>query len=61
MYTNNFHSDLQSDKVLYVVTEPVIPLLTYLNESQEEGSRNELGISWGLHQLVVSVSTLLVK
>ena len=47
----------QTDSVIYAVTEQVTPLQTYLTSS----SPNDLGISWGLHQVVVSVSTNLVS
>lgn len=45
---------LQSDKVLYVVTEPVIPLETYIQVNEQKTGQNELAISWGLHQITVS-------
>ena len=45
---------LESEKVLYIVTQPVIPLITYLNEHEHEGSRNEYAISWGIFQVTVS-------
>lgn len=41
----------QTDKVIYLATEPITPLEIYLQNNSE--SHNELAISWGLHQIVV--------
>ncbi|XP_067939305.1 N-terminal kinase-like protein [Watersipora subatra] len=49
---------LESDKVLYVVTEPVMLLTTYLNQHESEGSRNEFAISWGIFQVTKGLSFL---
>ena len=38
---------------MYVVTEHVIPLESYLQQNDTKGKQNELAISWGLHQIVV--------
>ncbi|KAF6039656.1 SCYL1 [Bugula neritina] len=51
---------LESEKVLYVVTEPVLPLAVYLNDYESEGSRNTFAISWGLHQIVKGL-TFIIK
>ncbi|XP_038072147.1 N-terminal kinase-like protein [Patiria miniata] len=45
---------LETDTIIYAVTEQVIPLQTYLNDS----SPNEQAISWGLHQVVKGLSFL---
>ncbi|XP_033630889.1 N-terminal kinase-like protein [Asterias rubens] len=45
---------LETDSVIYAVTEQVTPLQTYLTSS----SPNDLGISWGLHQVVKGLSFL---
>ena len=45
----------QSDKVLYIVTEPVVPLQTHLPDNT---AVNELGVSWGVHQVAVSTCTV---
>ncbi|XP_022105300.1 N-terminal kinase-like protein [Acanthaster planci] len=45
---------LETDTIIYAVTEQVTPLQTYLNNS----SPNELAISWGLHQVVKGLSFL---
>ncbi|XP_058875960.1 N-terminal kinase-like protein isoform X2 [Acipenser ruthenus] len=47
---------LETDKALYIVTEPVTPLGTHLNSLSEAGGRSELQISWGLHQIVKALS-----
>ncbi|KAK6477679.1 N-terminal kinase-like protein isoform X1 [Huso huso] len=47
---------LETDKALYIVTEPVTPLGTHLNSLSEAGGCSELQISWGLHQIVKALS-----
>ncbi|KAK6466412.1 N-terminal kinase-like protein isoform X1 [Huso huso] len=47
---------LETDKALYIVTEPVTPLGTHLNSCSEAGGCSELQISWGLHQIVKALS-----
>ena len=42
---------LQTDKVIYFATEPVVPLENYLQNNSD--SHNETAISWGLHQVLV--------
>ena len=39
---------------MYIVTEPVTPLETYLKNNEQYVKQNELAISWGLHQITVS-------
>ena len=41
----------QSETVIYLVTEPVRPLEVQLNEEE----KSDLAISWGLHQITVSI------
>ena len=48
----------QSDKVMYVVTECVTPLEMWINANQDNSVRVHLAISWGLHQVAVSVLIL---
>jgi hypothetical protein len=50
----------QTEKVIYIATEPVTPLETYLRESSSEGAQNELAISWGLHQILVCGTLYLI-
>lgn len=50
----------QTEKVIYIATEPVTPLETYIKESSSEGAQNELAISWGLHQIVVCGTSYLI-
>ncbi|XP_062856745.1 N-terminal kinase-like protein [Trichomycterus rosablanca] len=49
---------LETEKSLYVVTEPVTPLTSHLDTRAEKGGSGELEISWGLHQLVKALSFL---
>ena len=41
----------KSETVIYLVTEPVRPLEVQLND--DENSKSDLAISWGLHQITV--------
>ncbi|XP_074648786.1 N-terminal kinase-like protein [Tubulanus polymorphus] len=50
---------LETEKVLYIVTEVVIPLETYLTLHKDDGSENEVAISWGLHQIAKGLSFLI--
>ncbi|ESO87716.1 hypothetical protein LOTGIDRAFT_219908 [Lottia gigantea] len=52
-----FLDGLETDKVLYVVTEWVTPLETYL-QNDDGDSKNGLAISWGLHQIIKGLSFL---
>lgn len=54
-----FLDGIETEKVIYIATEPVTPLETYLKESSSEGAQNELAISWGLHQIVKGLSFLI--
>ncbi|KAF7238529.1 N-terminal kinase-like protein [Varanus komodoensis] len=49
---------LETEKCLYVVTEPVMPLSAYLESRAAGRGLNELEISWGLHQIVKALSFL---
>ncbi|KAE8607329.1 hypothetical protein XENTR_v10011137 [Xenopus tropicalis] len=49
---------LETDKCLYIVTEPVTPLGTYVKLRTDSGGVSELEISWGLHQIVKALSFL---
>ncbi|XP_072519011.1 N-terminal kinase-like protein [Salminus brasiliensis] len=51
---------LETDKSLYLVTEPVTPLATHLKARAESGGSGELEISWGLHQIVKAISFLVI-
>jgi len=42
---------LETDKCIYLVTEPVVPLAVHLKECDEASA---LATSWGLHQTLVS-------
>ena len=46
---------MQTDTVIYVVTEPVVPLEIHLAEN--ENSKSDQAISWGIHQIAVSEYT----
>uniref|UniRef100_A0A8C5Q7D2 N-terminal kinase-like protein n=1 Tax=Leptobrachium leishanense TaxID=445787 RepID=A0A8C5Q7D2_9ANUR len=49
---------LETDKCVYIVTEPVTPLGTYMKSKSDSGGISELEISWGLHQIVKALSFL---
>ncbi|XP_066504709.1 N-terminal kinase-like protein isoform X2 [Hoplias malabaricus] len=49
---------LETDKSLYIVTEPVTLLATHLKARTESDGSGELEISWGLHQIVKALSFL---
>ncbi|XP_066575055.1 N-terminal kinase-like protein [Amia ocellicauda] len=51
-----FADGLETDKSLYVVTEPVTPLSAHLKAQAEAGGAKELEVSWGLHQIVKALS-----
>ncbi|XP_060711352.1 N-terminal kinase-like protein isoform X2 [Hemiscyllium ocellatum] len=54
----SFTDGLEAEKCLYIVTEPVIPLGTYLKTKEAAGELTEQEISWGLHQIVKALSFL---
>ncbi|XP_053133421.1 N-terminal kinase-like protein isoform X2 [Hemicordylus capensis] len=49
---------LETEKCLHVVTEPVVPLWTYLESRSNGRGLSEPEISWGLHQIVKALSFL---
>lgn len=49
-----YSCSLETPKAIYIVTEPVTPLSQHLKNIGKESSR-ELAISWGLHQISVSI------
>ncbi|TRY54697.1 hypothetical protein DNTS_031232 [Danionella cerebrum] len=49
---------LETEKSLYIVTEPVTPLAAYLKLQTEKGAASDLEVSWGLHQIVKALSFL---
>ncbi|KAM4018445.1 N-terminal kinase-like protein isoform 2-T2 [Anomaloglossus baeobatrachus] len=49
---------LETDKCLYIVTEPVTSLGSYIKSRADTGGISELEISWGLHQIVKALSFL---
>ena len=40
---------VESDKFIYLATEPVTPLLTYL-ENITDSEETDMAVAWGLHQ-----------
>nr|XP_033811582.1 N-terminal kinase-like protein [Geotrypetes seraphini] len=54
----SFVDGLETDKCLYIVTEPVMPLDVHLKSKAESGSLNGEEISWGLHQIVKALCFL---
>ncbi|XP_033736298.1 N-terminal kinase-like protein isoform X2 [Pecten maximus] len=53
-----FLDGIETEKVIYFATEPVVPLETYLKDNESLGDQNSLAISWGLHQIVKGLSFL---
>ncbi|XP_069116856.1 N-terminal kinase-like protein [Argopecten irradians] len=53
-----FLDGIETEKVIYFATEPVVPLETYLKDNENHGDQNSLAISWGLHQIVKGLSFL---
>ncbi|KAL3874122.1 hypothetical protein ACJMK2_037177 [Sinanodonta woodiana] len=53
-----FLDGVETDKVIYFASEPVVPLETYLQNNDASSQQNQLAISWGLHQLVKGLSFL---
>lgn len=49
---------LETEKSLYIVTEPVTPLAAHLKVQAEKGGTRDLEVSWGLHQIVKALSFL---
>ncbi|KAL8618368.1 hypothetical protein ACOMHN_047440 [Nucella lapillus] len=51
-----FLDAVETEKVIYFATEPVVPLENYLQNNSD--SHNETAISWGLHQILKGLSFL---
>ncbi|XP_068200281.1 N-terminal kinase-like protein isoform X2 [Palaemon carinicauda] len=49
---------LESDKLVYLVTEPVMPLLSWLSESNLNPAQRSAAMSWGLLQVTKGLSFL---
>lgn len=49
---------LESDKLVYLVTEPVTPLLSWLSESNLNQAQRSTALSWGLFQVTKGLSFL---
>ncbi|CAK8682654.1 unnamed protein product [Clavelina lepadiformis] len=54
-----FLDSLETDKCIYMVTERVLPLSRHLKENESNPKMIELGVAWGLHQIVKGLSFLL--
>ncbi|XP_042202599.1 N-terminal kinase-like protein isoform X2 [Callorhinchus milii] len=54
----SFIDGLETEKCLYIVTEPVVPLAAYLKLKLRNGQLNEQEVSWGLHQIVKALCFL---
>lgn len=39
------------------MTEPVVPLEVYL---KEDGAKSDMAISWGIHQIAVSIAVTII-
>ena len=46
---------VESEKFIYIATEPVIPLSNYLQKITDT-EESEMAIAWGLHQVVSGLS-----
>ncbi|XP_060575730.1 N-terminal kinase-like protein [Ruditapes philippinarum] len=53
-----FLDGIETDKVIYIATEPVTPLSTYIENNDAEQRKNQLSISWGLHKVTKGLSFL---
>lgn len=49
---------LETDKVIYLVTEKCIPLEVYLKDSKLKSTQKELACSWGLYQIANCIKFL---
>ncbi|XP_066996416.2 N-terminal kinase-like protein [Anabrus simplex] len=49
---------LETEKVLYLATESVIPLEQYLNSLSKEGHQRDLYLAWGIFQITRALSFL---
>ncbi len=48
----------QTEKSLYIVTEPVTTLAAHLKLQAEKAGASDLEVSWGFHQIVVSCEVM---
>ena len=55
---NHSLKGLESEKFIYIATEYVTPLSTYL-ENITDMEESQMAISWGLHQVVNGLSFLI--
>ncbi|EGK97330.1 AGAP001091-PB [Anopheles gambiae str. PEST] len=53
-----FLDSLESDKVLYVATEPVEPLGTHIGNLAAQGPQRDLYLAWGIFQITRALSFL---
>uniref|UniRef100_A0A182Q1K3 N-terminal kinase-like protein n=1 Tax=Anopheles farauti TaxID=69004 RepID=A0A182Q1K3_9DIPT len=53
-----FLDSLETDKVLYVATEPVEPLGTHISKLAAEGTQRDLYLAWGIFQITRALSFL---
>ncbi|XP_053665496.1 N-terminal kinase-like protein [Anopheles marshallii] len=53
-----FLDSLETDKVLYVATEPVEPLGTHIGKLAAEGPQRDLYLAWGIFQITRALSFL---
>ncbi|XP_053678408.1 N-terminal kinase-like protein isoform X2 [Anopheles nili] len=53
-----FLDSLETDKVLYVATEPVEPLGTHVSKLAAEGPQRDLYLAWGIFQITRALSFL---
>ncbi|CAF0712601.1 unnamed protein product [Brachionus calyciflorus] len=51
-----FQDGVENDKSVFIVTERVQPLLTYLKESKENDAQRLNEISWGLYQIATALN-----
>uniref|UniRef100_T1J9K5 N-terminal kinase-like protein n=1 Tax=Strigamia maritima TaxID=126957 RepID=T1J9K5_STRMM len=49
---------LETDKMIYLVTEYVEPLVNHLHNNESNEKQHELEISWGLHQISKAINFL---
>ncbi|XP_052769512.1 N-terminal kinase-like protein [Mya arenaria] len=53
-----FLDGIETDKVIYIATEPVTPLEVYLQNNTAEQTQNQLSISWGIHKVTKGLAFL---
>ena len=53
-----FQDGVENDKAVFIATERVQPLFTYLKESNESDSQKENEIAWGLYQIATALNFL---